>query len=161
SVVGLSRSTQSLDAYDLYNKGRRLWDYRSRDSVIRAIEYFKAAIDRDTTFSLAYAGLADAYATGSGEDGYLPWESISTLADHFAVTGLRMDSSRAETHASLAHVRQVEGIKGRRTAGSGRHEFSEAEDEFRAAIQRDPKYAPAHSWLGLLLGRDFCCDRLE
>jgi serine/threonine protein kinase len=55
------RPTDSGEAYQLFLKGRYLWNKRTRDAVERAIKYFKQAIDRDPSYSLAYAGLADCY----------------------------------------------------------------------------------------------------
>ena len=49
-------------AYDAYLRGRHFWNKRTRDDLVRAADYFRAAIDRDPTYAPAYAGLADAYA---------------------------------------------------------------------------------------------------
>ena len=55
------RSTDSGEAYQLYLKGRYLWNKRTREALERAIDYFKQAIDWDPTYAHAYAGLADSY----------------------------------------------------------------------------------------------------
>jgi adenylate cyclase len=56
------RATQDGEAYQLYLRGRHLWNRRTRDALGRAIVYFQQAIDRDPSYALAYAGLADCYA---------------------------------------------------------------------------------------------------
>ena len=43
-------------------RGRHFWNKRTREDLVRAADYFRAAIDRDPTYAPAYAGLADAYA---------------------------------------------------------------------------------------------------
>src|ERR1700746_2911157 len=56
------RYTQDAEAYRLYLKGRYHWNKRSPEGLQKAVEYFRQALDKDPTYSLAYAGLADAYA---------------------------------------------------------------------------------------------------
>ena len=53
--------TTDLAAFDLYLRGRYFWNKRSTQGLERSIEYFKAAIQRDPSFVLAYVGLAESY----------------------------------------------------------------------------------------------------
>jgi hypothetical protein len=52
------RYTENADAYQLYLKGRYYWNRRTPDSLKKANEYFQHAIDKDPSYALAYAGLA-------------------------------------------------------------------------------------------------------
>jgi len=52
--------TQNLGAYRLYVQGRGLLDQRTEDGMRRAGEYFRQAIDRDSSYAVAWAGLANA-----------------------------------------------------------------------------------------------------
>ena len=54
--------TDNNEAYQLYLKGRFHWNKRDEESLRKAIEQFKAAADKDTSFALALVGLADSYA---------------------------------------------------------------------------------------------------
>src|SRR6185369_17070955 len=54
------RPTRDLDAYDLYLKGRFAWNQRTGGSMLLAAQYLKQAVERDSSFARAYAGLADA-----------------------------------------------------------------------------------------------------
>ena len=54
--------TENLIAYNLYLKGREEYNRRNAESIGRAIDYFKQAIEEDQNFGIAWAGLADAYA---------------------------------------------------------------------------------------------------
>src|SRR5262249_45215849 len=56
------RYTENGEAYDLYQKGRFFWNKRTEDGLNKGIQYFQQAIDRDSNYALAYAGLADSYA---------------------------------------------------------------------------------------------------
>src|SRR5205085_2238183 len=52
--------TSDTTAYELYHKGRSLWERRSGDNLPKAIEYYEQAIARDPNYALAYVGLAEA-----------------------------------------------------------------------------------------------------
>ncbi len=55
------KPTQNLEAYNLYLKGRFFWHRRTEEGINKSIDYFKQAIKLDSTYALAYAGLADSY----------------------------------------------------------------------------------------------------
>ncbi len=58
---GPTRSTNNLQAYELYLKGRHFWHQRSQPMLRAAIQYFEQAIKLDPQYALAYAGLADCH----------------------------------------------------------------------------------------------------
>src|SRR2546430_9557340 len=60
-------ATTDTTAYELYHKGRSLWEKRSGDNIPKAIAFFEQAIARDPNYALAYAGLAQAYILRSEE----------------------------------------------------------------------------------------------
>lgn len=49
------------EAYDLYLRGRHLWNHATPESLTSAIEYLKGSIEIDSNFAPAYATLAEAY----------------------------------------------------------------------------------------------------
>src|SRR5256885_2353958 len=53
--------TANTEAYELYHKGRSLWEKRSGDNIPKAIAFYEQAIARDPNYALAYGGLANAY----------------------------------------------------------------------------------------------------
>jgi len=55
------RSTTSVEAYELYLKGRHLWHQRSPATLRAAIKSFEQAIQLDPEYALAYSGLVDSY----------------------------------------------------------------------------------------------------
>src|SRR5436309_462541 len=51
----------SATAYEAYLKGRFFWNKRTEADLIKSAEYFKQAVSLESTYSLAYCGLADSY----------------------------------------------------------------------------------------------------
>ncbi len=138
------RPTGDLLAYDFYLQGRSFWNRRTAADLLRAIKYFIRAIEQDSGFALAHAGLADAYAI-------LPdWTDVRT-ADAYsqaraaATQALRLDSTLAEAHTTVAYLLMVQDW-----------DWKGSEDAYRRAIRLNPSYPTAHQWyseLLVLLGR--------
>jgi len=130
------KHTEDLDAYHLYLKGRYHWNRSTTEEFWRAIDLYKEAIERDPTYALAYAGLADAYASlgDAGHSAISPKEAFSN-AKAAVQKALNLDEALSEAHASMGHLRM--------------HEFawSEAEREFKRAIELNPNYATAYRFL--------------
>src|SRR5258708_7708800 len=97
------RYTEDAEAYRLYLKGRYHWNKRSPESLHKAVEYFRQALDKDPAYSLAYAGLADAYVYLSFFNVVAPREAIPK-AKTAAVKGLEIDKDLAEAHVSLGYI---------------------------------------------------------
>ena len=57
------RYTDNNDAYQLYLKGRYHYAKRTKDDILKGIEYFQQAITLDPNFALAYAMIADSYVS--------------------------------------------------------------------------------------------------
>jgi TolB-like protein/Tfp pilus assembly protein PilF len=62
SVIN-QRPTADADAYNLYLRGLASYRELKSDENERAVEFFRQALDRDASFVLAYAALADAYVS--------------------------------------------------------------------------------------------------
>ncbi len=131
-----AQPTSNTEAYELYHKGRSLWERRSGDNIPKAISFYEQAIARDPNYALAYAGLAQAYIllpfyTGADRfDAYLK-------AKDAALKALRLDSNLAEAHAALGKVLFFSEID---LAGAMR--------EYKRAIELQPNDATAHHWFG-------------
>ena len=112
---------------------------RTADDLRRAAGYFEQAVARDSTYAEAYAGLADArmllvlLADGP------PREQVP-LARAAAATAIRLDSTLAEPHATLANIREAFDWDAR---GS--------DEESARAIALDPSYATARLYRGINL----------
>ncbi len=58
----VQRSTASMEAHDLYLKGRYFLNQRSKEGLRRACALFEQAIAIDAGYALAHSGLADCYS---------------------------------------------------------------------------------------------------
>ena len=130
--------TVDLDAYRLYIQGRAQLDQRTEDRMRRAVDYFERAIARDSSYALAWVGLAD--ALWLLEDyGYAEPGSLLPRAGDAARRALALDPDLAEAHASLGmlHYKSREG--------------PDAIRELELAVDLRASYAEAHSWLSWVL----------
>jgi TolB-like protein/Tfp pilus assembly protein PilF len=124
--------TENSEAYQLYLKGRFYWNKRSSEALKKAIDYFNQAIEKDPSFALAYAGLADCYLVPANPQS--PREKMPK-AKAAAMRALELDETIAEAHTSLARV-----------LATYDWDWGNAEKEYKRAIELNPRYAIAHQW---------------
>ena len=128
-----TQPTQNTEAYQLYLKGRYLWNRRTGENLKKALAYFQQAAEKDPAYALAYAGMADTctlipvYAAGTPQD-YLP------RARAAAQKAVELDDMLAEAHTSLGYVLFYY------------FESAQSTKEFERAIELNPNYATAHQW---------------
>jgi len=134
------RDATNSEAYQFYLRGRFYWNKRTAEGMRKAIEQFQQAIEKDPSYALAYAGLADAYSTLPGYSA-TPAGEVAPKARAAASRAIELDPNLAEAHASLANI-----MMGLDADPAG------AEKELRRAIELNPNYPTAHHWYGLLLG---------
>lgn len=139
------RPTANVEAYQLYLKGRFHWNRRNATDLQKAIEHFRAAIEIDPNYALAYAGLADSYGLQIAWGAKRPAD-VCPLARAMAERALALDDSLGEAYTSLGYVQVVYDWN-----------WAQAEQDYRRALQLNPNYATTHHWLGYLLmcGRRF------
>ena len=97
------RYTDDFEAYKLYIRGRYYWNKLDVPDLPRGLSYFQQAIDRDPTYALAYAGLADSYFVECAA-GAIPAKEGMPKAKAPAMSALQLADSLAEAQASLAHI---------------------------------------------------------
>jgi serine/threonine-protein kinase len=144
TVSGAHRMPRDLAAYDLYLKGRYFWNKRTSAGLQTAATYFEQAIAHDTTYALAYAGLADSYAVLAAY-GYLEPRQTYAKAKRAALRAIALDSTLAEARPSLGFALLYNDL-----------DSAAAKREFDRAIALDPRYATAHlfdSWYYLAVGQ--------
>jgi serine/threonine-protein kinase len=130
--------TSNAEAYQCYLRGRYFWNRRTGGGLKKALVQFQEAVDKDPTYALAYAGLADCYAL---LEVYAGTQSSETLpkARAAAQRALQIDDSLAEAHTSLGYI------------NTHSWQFGEAEKEFRRGIELNPNYPTAHHWYSVYL----------
>ncbi|MEP6692387.1 MAG: protein kinase [Gemmatimonadaceae bacterium] len=130
-----AKGTANTAAYNEYLLGRYFFAKRGEASLKSAIEHFKRAASADTSYALAYAGMADAlavlplYGATRGDE---VWPLALLAADH----AIALDSTFAEGYAARGNLRNQ------------MWRWLDAERDLRRAIALRPNYAPAHQWLG-------------
>ena len=127
-----------IAAYNEYLQGRYQWKKRTELGLRTALEHFTRAAQLDPTFARALSGIADCHLMLGMSAAEAPDRSMPKAAEA-ARQALHIDDSLAETHASLAAVRNCFDW-----------DLQAAELGYRRAIELDPSYATAFHWLGLL-----------
>ena len=137
--VLVRRYTDNIEAYNLYLKGLYYWNRRFEGEVVKAIECFQEAIDLDSSYALAHAGLADCY-TQLGGYSLLPPEFAASKARPAADTAIRLDPNLAEALTAAAVVKLFFDW-----------DWQGAEQGFRQALEVNPKFGLARHYLSLCL----------
>ena len=97
----LKNGTDNVEAYQLLLKGRYHYNKFTPDDLAKAIEYYKAAIAIDSTYSLAYAEIANCYGDTYAFK-WLPKEISYPLSRDAAEKAIQLDSKSAESHIAIA-----------------------------------------------------------
>lgn len=124
-------TTENMEAYDFYLRGRHFVERGDVDSGQRM---FEKAIELDNDYALAWAGAADCHSWSS------MWYEASPLslqnADECSLKALHLAPSLAEAHASRGYALAANG------------KYAQAEAEFNAAIALDPQLYEAYYYGG-------------
>ncbi len=139
---GRRRYETSAEAYDLYLRARARTTHRKnwREGIV----LFEEVIAKDPAFAPAYAGLAEAYAFGSGTDETERDEKLERMRAA-AEKAIRLDPLLAEAHYALgaAYARDAR--------------WEQSEKSFRRSIELDPNVSEVRcrfvGYLLLPLGR--------
>ena len=126
------RYTDSNEAYQLYLRGRYSFAKRTKDDMLRAVEYFRQAIKLDPKFALAYARIAETYGSMPAYP-YLSPKEAFPQAKASAQQALEIDATLAEAHTFLAYCLVIYDWN-----------WAEAERSFKRAIELDPNNSAAH-----------------
>jgi serine/threonine-protein kinase len=136
------RPTENIKAFQYYMQGRAVAQRRTREDLLAAIRYYEKALEEDRNYALAYAGLADAYASLGVYCYIAPFEG-RRKAEEAARKALMLDQNLAEAHTALGQAYVL-------FAPSN---FSLGDGELRHAIELSPSLALAHLYLGVSLTR--------
>ena len=128
------RYTSDTEAYQLYLRGRYFLNKSTEEDLKKSTAYFEQAIQKDPNYALAYTGLADSYVQ-LGNYGLVQMKDSYPKARTALNQALEKDEKLGEAHASLGFVQM-----------NYYWDWTEAEKEFRKAVEMNPKYAMAHNW---------------
>lgn len=132
------RYTDNIEAYNLYLRGRYFWTRYTKEWVLKSIEAFEQAIEIDSSYALAYTGMADAYFRLSNI--HLAPSEVMPKAKEAALKAVEIDEELAEAHSSLGLVRVYYD-----------HDWSAAEREFKRCLELNPDLVLGHQRYGSYL----------
>ena len=132
-------ATESVQAYDLYLKGRYAWNRWTDVGFEKAISLFDQAIAADRNFSPAYAGLANCYSLLALYGVIAPRDAMPR-AEAAASRSIALDDSLAEGHSASGLIKYL--LEWDRD-GAAR--------EMRRALELNPGYVDAHHFYSHIL----------
>ncbi len=124
--------TDNNEAYQLYLKGRYHLAKRTKDEIVKGIDYFEQAIKIDPNFALAYARICDSYMSMPAYPYMAPKEAYPQ-AKAAAARAVEIDPSLAEGHTFLGMTLAICDWN-----------WAASEREFKRGIELDPNNAAAH-----------------
>jgi TolB-like protein/AraC-like DNA-binding protein len=131
--------TENMEAYNYYLLGRFFWNKRTKEGLEKSIVYFEKAIETDTLYALAYAGLADALFIQA-------WWGWGEKAEYYkkakqvVFKAIELDDSIAEAYAVLGGILNYWEWK-----------WEEARIILQHSIELNPNCAIAHQYYAELL----------
>jgi len=143
----VQQGTTNVEAYQLYLKGRALLDRRGAD-VPAGLELLRKAVELDSGYSLAWAGVADAF-TVLAYSGAVRGSETKSQAMAAAAQSIELDPRSAAGHNAMAcAVLLYENDRAR------------AAKEFERALELSPVYVMARCWYALLFFQ-WACGNFE
>jgi tetratricopeptide (TPR) repeat protein len=88
------------EAFQLYLKGQYYWNKTTSEGVLKGMECFQQAIDKDPSYALAYSWLSNCYSMLGVN--YRPPHETFPKAKALALKALELDSAIPEPHVSIA-----------------------------------------------------------
>jgi TolB-like protein/cytochrome c-type biogenesis protein CcmH/NrfG len=132
----VTQHSQSVDAFELYLKGRS-YTYRRGLHVFDALKCFEEALQIDPDYALALSGLADSYSLLSLHSYMSPeeaWPKAMMAAKH----AVQIAPELAEVHASMATILIL-----------FERDWNRAESEYLTALKLNPRNIQARSWYAI------------
>jgi tetratricopeptide (TPR) repeat protein len=137
-----ARRASSVEAYNLYLKGRFHLNQRTKEGILASVNEFEQACCQDCTFALPFAGLAEAQLLVAAHAIGAPGERDEMLAQARAAAqeAIRQDEACAEAHVALGMVH-----------ARADWNWKAAEEEFKKAIALNDGLALAHHQYAMYL----------
>jgi len=98
---------ENAEAHRLYLQARFFEDRLTKEDTKKAIGFYRQAIDIDSRFALAWAGLSRSYGHQAGYSWALDVAEDFDRAREAAERALQLEPDLAEGHASLAFIRML------------------------------------------------------
>jgi TolB-like protein/DNA-binding winged helix-turn-helix (wHTH) protein/Tfp pilus assembly protein PilF len=140
-LMQIQQQSTNSNARELFLRGGYFWHQRTLQSLNKAIDYYKQAIEVDPGYAEAYAALGQAYVLLSSYGGPGPAQPL-LQAKEVAERALELNSRLGQAHTVLAVVKVDQDW-----------DWNGAEEEFHRATELDPNDSTTHHWFALHLAR--------
>jgi len=100
-------STTNPLAHEDYLRGLQLWDRRSESDVLSAIEHFREAVQLDSTYAAAWAGLAYAYLVLPEYSPTADVERVRSQSESAAARALSLDPEQPDALTAMGWGRMI------------------------------------------------------
>jgi TolB-like protein len=138
------RGTRNVRAYELYLLGLGRWNVRGDRQLRQALGHFRAAVEEDPDFAMAWAAMARTYAVLPLHGAY-PADSAVLHGSAAAAAAIALDPSLGAAYAAIGQLVQ-----------NFDRDLHGAVSYYRRALQYNAGDVIAHQWLAealMLMGR--------
>jgi len=132
------KETGDIQAYTYFLQGQALMYERAEEPLRQSLRFFEQALERDPSFSRAYAGTARCYIA-LGNAGFIPFAEGIERGRAAAEKACSISPDLAEAHAELAALSYM-----------ACDPVEVMEKEVRRALELNPNLAEAYVTLGLI-----------
>lgn len=129
-----SQAVPNLDAYTLRLRGRFAGTNLSKESLLKAVDYYERAVALVPNYAACFADLAQAWIL-LGFFEFLPPEDAFPKAKAYATRAIGLDETVAEGHVAMGRLLRLSEWK-----------YEEADEELRRAVELEPNLASAHAF---------------
>ena len=134
-----TKHTENAEAFRLYTQGRELWMTRQQAGMKQSIKLYEQAIEFDNKFALAYSGMADTYSM-LAVYGFMDIHTAYPKARKYVLDAISRNPTLPEAYISLGWIQFAYEWK-----------LKDSEENYKKAIDLNPKIAQGHQWLGINL----------
>ncbi|HET6618009.1 MAG TPA: adenylate/guanylate cyclase domain-containing protein [Gemmatimonadota bacterium] len=134
----VTATTDNLEAYTLYLKGRFAFNKFTEEGLRRSLELYAEALEESPHYARAWAGIADSWMNLA--DDWVAPEVAYVSGKEAAARALELDPDLAEANTALGKVYTWYDW-----------DFTRGELALRRAVASNPNYTDAHWALGTLL----------
>jgi serine/threonine protein kinase/lipoprotein NlpI len=135
----VKRHTENKEAYNLYLEGRYFWNRRHEGDMMKAIECYQMALQKDPLYALPYVGITDVFLVLGLWSFIDPKEAFAKAKDSIN-KALEIDDSLGEVYSSMGFINV-----------SFEWDWAAAEKNYKRGLELNPKYAYAHGWYAVFL----------
>ncbi|NNF16133.1 MAG: tetratricopeptide repeat protein [Gammaproteobacteria bacterium] len=126
--------TENLEAFELFLRGRALWQRRGPENIKNSIRLLEQATKLDPEFARAWSALAAAHVTLSAYDHSAVPEEQFARAAQLAKHALTLDATLAEAYATLGDFYRNQA------------DWQTAESNYKNALRLEPGNTTVNLW---------------